>query len=119
MSIQAQVETLKRANAIVKAEQNVVAKRGMFALVETRRRYITLPDGDVIRSDNAVMRKRSNVARDIFLCRHGESNSGLAWLVSRDGDLWRWDGFSVAANAPTGAARLIFVFIPEIPLLPE
>jgi chromosome segregation protein len=26
-------------------------------------------------------------------------------LVSRDGDLWRWDGFSVAANAPTGAAR--------------
>ena len=26
-------------------------------------------------------------------------------LVSPDGDLWRWDGFSVAANAPTGAAR--------------
>ena len=26
-------------------------------------------------------------------------------LVSRAGDLWRWDGFSVAANAPTGAAR--------------
>ena len=26
-------------------------------------------------------------------------------LVSKDGDLWRWDGFSVAANAPTGAAR--------------
>jgi chromosome segregation protein len=26
-------------------------------------------------------------------------------LVSLDGDLWRWDGFSVAANAPTGAAR--------------
>jgi chromosome segregation protein len=26
-------------------------------------------------------------------------------LVSCDGDLWRWDGFSVAANAPTGAAR--------------
>ena len=26
-------------------------------------------------------------------------------LVSRDGDLWRWDGFWVAANAPTGAAR--------------
>ncbi len=26
-------------------------------------------------------------------------------FVSRDGDLWRWDGFSVAANAPTGAAR--------------
>src|SRR5258708_18550646 len=26
-------------------------------------------------------------------------------LVSRDGDLWRWDGFAVAANAPTSAAR--------------
>jgi chromosome segregation protein len=26
-------------------------------------------------------------------------------LVSREGDLWRWDGFSVAANAPAGAAR--------------
>src|SRR4029077_1480381 len=26
-------------------------------------------------------------------------------LVSREGDLWRGDGFSVAANAPTGAAR--------------
>src|SRR4029077_21174998 len=26
-------------------------------------------------------------------------------LVSRAGDLWRWDGFSVAANAPAGAAR--------------
>jgi len=26
-------------------------------------------------------------------------------LVSREGDLWRWDGFVVAAQAPTGAAR--------------
>jgi len=26
-------------------------------------------------------------------------------LVSREGDLWRWDGFVVAAHAPTGAAR--------------
>jgi chromosome segregation protein len=26
-------------------------------------------------------------------------------LVSPEGDLWRWDGFAVAANAPTGAAR--------------
>jgi chromosome segregation protein len=26
-------------------------------------------------------------------------------LVSREGDVWRWDGFSAAANAPTGAAR--------------
>ena len=26
-------------------------------------------------------------------------------LVSREGDLWRWDGFAVAAHAPSGAAR--------------
>ena len=26
-------------------------------------------------------------------------------LVSREGDLWRWDGFTVAAEAPTQAAR--------------
>ena len=35
----------------------------------------------------------------------------VAWLkpgqrlVSREGDLWRWDGFAAAAHAPTGAAR--------------
>jgi chromosome segregation protein len=26
-------------------------------------------------------------------------------LVSREGDIWRWDGFAAAAHAPTGAAR--------------
>ncbi len=26
-------------------------------------------------------------------------------LVSREGDFWRWDGFAIAAHAPTGAAR--------------
>ncbi len=26
-------------------------------------------------------------------------------LVSREGDFWRWDGFAVAAHAPTGTAR--------------
>jgi chromosome segregation protein len=26
-------------------------------------------------------------------------------LVSLEGDVWRWDGFTVAAHAPTGAAR--------------
>jgi chromosome segregation protein len=26
-------------------------------------------------------------------------------LVSREGDLWRWDGFATDAHAPTGAAR--------------
>src|SRR6202023_3833074 len=26
-------------------------------------------------------------------------------LVSREGDVWRWDGFVAAAHAPSGAAR--------------
>ena len=26
-------------------------------------------------------------------------------LVSPEGDLWRWDGFAAASNAPTAAAR--------------
>jgi len=29
-------------------------------------------------------------------------------LVSREGDLWRWDGFISAADAPTAAARRLF-----------
>jgi chromosome segregation protein len=42
---------------------------------------------------------RADAPRFIALLKPGQR------LVSRDGDLWRWDGFSVAANAPTGAAR--------------
>jgi chromosome segregation protein len=42
---------------------------------------------------------RDDAARLAPLLRPGQR------LVSRDGDLWRWDGFSVAANAPTSAGR--------------
>ena len=42
---------------------------------------------------------RADAPRFVALLKPGQR------LVSRDGDLWRWDGFSVAANAPTGAAR--------------
>ena len=42
---------------------------------------------------------REDAARVTPLLKPGQR------VVSRDGDLWRWDGFSVAANAPTGAAR--------------
>ncbi len=42
---------------------------------------------------------RTDAARLVALIKPGQR------LVSHDGDLWRWDGFSVAANAPTGAAR--------------
>jgi chromosome segregation protein len=42
---------------------------------------------------------REHAAHLVLLLKPGQR------LVSREGDLWRWDGFSVAANAPTGAAR--------------
>ncbi|MCC6890040.1 MAG: chromosome segregation protein SMC [Hyphomicrobiales bacterium] len=42
---------------------------------------------------------RADAPRLVELLKPGQR------LVSREGDLWRWDGFSVAANAPTGAAR--------------
>lgn len=47
MSIAGQIETLRRASATARAEQNVVAKRGMFALVERRHRYMTLLAGGI------------------------------------------------------------------------
>ena len=43
--------------------------------------------------------KREQAERCIPLLKPGQR------LVSREGDLWRWDGFSVAADAPAGAAR--------------
>ena len=43
--------------------------------------------------------KREQAERVIPLLKPGQR------LVSREGDLWRWDGFSVATDAPAGAAR--------------
>src|ERR1700704_4357625 len=43
--------------------------------------------------------ERADAARFLGLLKPGQR------LVTCEGDLWRWDGFSVAANAPTGAAR--------------
>jgi chromosome segregation protein len=42
---------------------------------------------------------RATGARLVGLLKPGQR------LVSREGDLWRWDGFVAAAHAPTGAAR--------------
>ncbi|HVI15678.1 MAG TPA: chromosome segregation protein SMC [Pseudolabrys sp.] len=44
------------------------------------------------------------VERDTAVRIAGSLKTGQR-LVSRDGDLWRWDGFVAAAHAPTGAAR--------------
>ena len=45
------------------------------------------------------MVERADGARLAGLLKPGQR------LVSRDGDLWRWDGFAADAHAPTGAAR--------------
>jgi chromosome segregation protein len=71
-----------------------------------------LPDGveplaDYVKAPNALARrlaqigvvKPADAARLVARLKPGQR------LVSREGDLWRWDGFAVAANAPTGAAR--------------
>jgi chromosome segregation protein len=44
------------------------------------------------------------VERDTAVRIAGSLKTGQR-LVSREGDLWRWDGFVAAAHAPTGAAR--------------
>ena len=44
------------------------------------------------------------VERDAGIRLAGALKTGQR-LVSREGDLWRWDGFVAAAHAPTGAAR--------------
>jgi chromosome segregation protein len=43
--------------------------------------------------------ERADAARLTALLKPGQR------LVTRDGDLWRWDGFAADAHAPTGAAR--------------
>src|SRR5262249_20075895 len=71
-----------------------------------------LPDGalalaDYVKAPNELARRlkqigviaREDAPRLMPLLKPGQR------FVSRDGDLWRWAGFSVAANAPTGAAR--------------
>ena len=66
--------------------------RTLAELVEAppamRRRLAQI--GVVLRSEGAGLRK---------LLKPGQR------LVSKEGDLWRWDGFTQAAEAPTAAAR--------------
>ena len=71
-----------------------------------------LPDGaaplaDMVRAPDALAARLAQIgvvaeadgARLQAALRIGQR------LVSREGSLWRWDGFSVAAEAPTAAAR--------------
>src|SRR5262249_27348547 len=67
--------------------------------VEPLAAQVTAPPELARRLNQIGVIAREDAARLAPLLKPGQR------LVSRDGDLWRWDGFSVAANAPTGAAR--------------
>ena len=71
-----------------------------------------LPDGvrplsDFVRAPAALVRRLSQIG----VVENGHDAARLATqlrlgqrLVSRDGALWRWDGYTVSAGAPTAAA---------------
>ena len=67
--------------------------------VEALRDHVAAPPELARRLAQIGVITREEAARFTPMLKAGQR------LVSRDGDLWRWDGFSVAANAPTGAAR--------------
>ena len=71
-----------------------------------------LPEGvrplsDVVQGPDALKRRLAQigiVARDDGAALRARLRPGQR-LVSREGDLWRWDGFTAAADAPSAAAR--------------
>jgi chromosome segregation protein len=67
--------------------------------VEPLRQYVKAPQELSRRIVQIGVVERADGPRLAKLLKPGQR------LVSKDGDSWRWDGFSVAANAPTGAAR--------------
>jgi len=67
--------------------------------VEPLTKYVTAPQAMARRLAQIGLVTREQAGTLQALLKTGQR------LVSLDGDLWRWDGFAVAANAPTGAAR--------------
>ena len=67
--------------------------------VEPLTKYVSAPQALARRLAQIGLVTREQAAALQPLLKTGQR------LVSRDGDLWRWDGFAVASNAPTGAAR--------------
>jgi chromosome segregation protein len=63
--------------------------------------------GEMVEAPPALRRRLAQIG--VVLRAEGESLRKLLKpgqrLVSREGDLWRWDGFTQAAEAPTPAAR--------------
>ncbi len=67
--------------------------------VDPLTRHVSAPDALARRLAQIGVIERADAARLLPLLKPGQR------LVSIEGDLWRWDGFAVAAHAPTGAAR--------------
>ncbi|HEX2652699.1 MAG TPA: chromosome segregation SMC family protein, partial [Xanthobacteraceae bacterium] len=67
--------------------------------VEPLNKYVTAPPEMVRRLAQIGLVERQDGPRLAALLKTGQR------LVSREGDLWRWDGFAAAAHAPTAAAR--------------
>ena len=61
--------------------------------------YVQAPPELARRLNQIGVIERADAARLAATLKPGQR------LVSREGDFWRWDGFAVAAHAPTGAAR--------------
>jgi chromosome segregation protein len=67
--------------------------------VEPLSRYVAAPAELTRRLAQIGVVARGDTAKLVALLKPGQR------LVSREGDLWRWDGFAADAHAPTGAAR--------------
>ena len=85
---------------------------GALGVNGRRRRRPALPEGvrrcrDFVQAPAALERRLAQigiVARDDGAALRARLRPGQR-LVSREGDLWRWDGFTAAADAPSAAAR--------------
>ncbi len=69
------------------------------ARVEPLSRFVKAPEQLARRLAQIGVVDRETGARLAATLKTGQR------LVSREGDLWRWDGYVAAAHAPTGAAR--------------
>ncbi len=69
------------------------------AWVEPLEKLVTAPEELARRLKQIGVVDRADGPRLAQMLKTGQR------LVSREGDLWRWDGYATAANAPTAAAR--------------
>ncbi len=88
-----------RADALGAAPRSTRPIRRCRKASSRSRSHVTAPPELARRLAQIGVVERADGARLATLLKPGQR------LVSREGDLWRWDGFAAAAHAPTGAAR--------------